>query len=61
MPFYASATLLSITELPAELARAVPRAFYFWQVVSVLVTLWLVARLRAARKAIAESAIIREP
>jgi hypothetical protein len=60
-PVYASATLLSINELPADLARAVPRAFYFWQAVSVLVTLWLVARLRAARKAIAGSAVIREP
>ena len=60
-PFYASATLLSIDELPANLARAVPRAFYFWQAVSVLVTLWLIIRLRAARKAIAESAVIREP
>lgn len=60
-PVYASATLLSINELPADLARAVPRAFYFWQAVSVLVMLWLVARLRAARKAIAESAVIREP
>jgi hypothetical protein len=60
-PVYASATLLSINELPANLARAVPRAFYFWQAVSVLVTCWLVIRLRGARKAIAESAVIREP
>ena len=59
-PVYASATLLSINEMPADLARAVPRAFYFWQAVSVLVTIWLVKRLRAARKAIAESAVIRE-
>lgn len=60
-PVYASATLLSINELPADLARAVPRAFYFWQAVSALVMLWLVARLRAARKAIAGSALKREP
>ena len=60
-PVYASASLLSITELPANLARSVPRAFYFWQAVSVLVTIWLIARLRATRKAIAESAAIREP
>jgi hypothetical protein len=59
-PVYASATLLSINEMPADLARAVPRAFYFWQAVSVLVTIWLIKRLRAARKAIAESAVIRE-
>ena len=60
-PVYASATLLSITELPANLARSVPRAFYFWQAVSLLVTLWLISRLWSARKAIAGSAIKREP
>ena len=55
-PVYASATLLSITELPADLARSVPRAFFFWHAVSVLVTVWLIVRLRRARKAIAEKA-----
>ena len=59
-PVYAAATLLSIAELPANLARSVPRAFYFWQIVSVLVALWLIARLHGARKSIAESAISRE-
>ena len=57
VPIYASTTLLSITELPANIARAVPRAFYFWQAVSVLVTLWLIFRLRIARKAIAQQAV----
>ncbi len=60
-PVYAAATQLSITELPANLARSIPRAFYFWQAVSVLVTLWLIVRLRAARKLIAGSALKREP
>ena len=60
-PVYASATLLSITELPANLARSVPRAFYFWQAVSLLVALWLIGRLWNARKEIAGSAIKREP
>ena len=58
VPIYASTTLLSITELPANIARAVPRAFYFWQAVSVLVTLWLIFRLRIARKAIAQQAVM---
>jgi hypothetical protein len=49
--------LLSLAELPAQLARAVPRAFYFWLLVSVLVTLWLIARLRVARRAMADSAL----
>jgi hypothetical protein len=60
-PVYAAATLLTIHELPANLARSVPRAFYFWQAVSLLVTLWLIGRLRGARKAIAGSALEREP
>ncbi len=60
-PVYAAASLLSISELPAHLARSVPRAFYFWQVVSVLVTIRLVVRLRDTRKSIADSAITRDP
>ena len=56
-PVYAAATLLTVHELPANLARSVPRAFYFWQAVSLLVTLWLIGRLHGVRKAIAKSAI----
>lgn len=56
-PVYAAGTLLSISELPANLARAVPRAFYFWQAVSLLVTIWLVVQLRGARKLIARDAV----
>ncbi len=59
-PLYASATLLSISELPQNLARSLPRAFYFWQTVSAISTVWLIIRLRIARKLIAESAIIRD-
>jgi hypothetical protein len=54
MPFYAPGTLLSLSELPVEAARAVPRAFYFWLFVSALVAMWLAARLRTARKRIAD-------
>lgn len=60
-PVYAAATLLPITELPANLARSVPRAFYFWQAVSLMVSFWLVGRLRFSRKTIAGSALKREP
>ncbi len=56
-PVYAVATLLSINELPANLARSVPRAFYFWQAVSVLTSIWLVAQLRRTRRTIARTAI----
>ncbi|MCX6873438.1 MAG: hypothetical protein NTW21_06470 [Verrucomicrobia bacterium] len=61
MPFYASGTLLSISELPATVARAVPRAFYFWLMVAALVTLWLSARLWAARQAMARSVLAAPP
>ncbi len=57
MPFYAPGTLLSLAELPASAARAVPRAFYFWLLVSVLLTLWRIARLHAARAAMASSVL----
>ena len=55
MPFYAPGTLLSLAELPPEAARAVPRAFYFWLFVFVLVTVWLSVRLWAHRKRLAAS------
>ena len=55
LPVYASATLLSLAELPAEAARAVPRAFHFWLFVAVLVAGWLVARLWAVRLAMART------
>jgi hypothetical protein len=57
VPVYASASLLSISELPITLDRALPRAFYFWLVVSVLVTGHLIVRLRAARQSIAQSTL----
>jgi hypothetical protein len=60
-PVYASATLLSISELPVSLGRSVPRAFYFWLAVSLLGSLWLVARLRVARKSIANSGTQGDP
>ena len=57
LPVYAPGTLLSIAQLPAEAARAVPRAFYFWLLVGVLVMLWLIARLWAVRTAMAKSVL----
>lgn len=59
-PIFASGTLLSINELPVSLAKAVPRAFYFWQLISFFVSGWLVIRLRAARQEIAKNANVRE-
>ena len=57
MPFYAAGSLLSITELPVAVARAVPRAFYFWLFVGGLSALWSIARLRASRVAMAKSVL----
>lgn len=61
MPFYASGSLLSLAELPAEAARAVPRAFYFWLAVSLLVAAWLVVRMFSARKALAMKTLAVKP
>ncbi len=54
-PFYASATLLSISELPPQVARAVPRAFQFWLLVETLAVLWLIGKLRANHRNMAQS------
>jgi len=61
MPFYASGSLLSLSELPVQAARAVPRAFDFWLIVSCLVTLWLLFRLRKFRKAMAQRVVGTNP
>ena len=61
MPFYASGTLLSIADLPALSARAVPRAFYFWLFVGVLTMLWLITRLWATRQAMARRVFAAPP
>ena len=57
MPVYAAGTLLSIAEIPAEAARAIPRAFHFWLLVGALVMLWLIARLRTFRSTMAKSVL----
>ena len=57
LPLYAAGTLLSIAEIPPHLARAIPRAFYFWLLVSTLVMFWLTSRLWSARRAIAKSVL----
>jgi hypothetical protein len=57
MPFYATWTHLTLAELPVYAARGVPRAFHFWLLVAGLCAIWLVIRLRAARKAMAASVL----
>jgi len=57
MPFYAPGSLLSLAELPREAARAIPRAFFFWSMVSTVALLWLTARLWVARQSMAKSVL----
>ena len=59
-PFYAAGTLLSLSELPADMARAVPRAFYFWLAVGGVAALWLALGLRSLRRAMARE-VLAEP
>ena len=54
LPVYAPASLLTIAELPVNIARSVPRAFYFWLTLGLLTVLWLVGRLWASRRAMAQ-------
>ncbi len=53
MPFFAAATILSISELPATLARAVPRSFCFWLAVWCVSTPWLGWKLWEKRSTLA--------
>ena len=55
-PIYVSATVLPVSELPRELIRALPRAFWFWQGVAALVTLWLIVGLRRSLTMVARQA-----
>ena len=57
LPFYAAGSLLSISEIPREAARAIPRAFQFWLMVWLLVTAWLMVKLWTMRKAMARSVL----
>ena len=56
-PVYAAAAMLPVSELPVNIARALPRAFFFWQIVYWLGSGWLVAQLRARRKAMAREVL----
>jgi hypothetical protein len=57
LPGYAASSLLSISELPQELARPVPRAFQFWLMVALLVTVWLIFQLWTMRRATARNVL----
>lgn len=60
LPFYASSALLPLAELPASLARAVPRAFAFWLVAALMATAWLQLNLWRHRRSIARRAVVTD-
>lgn len=53
-PVYGSGVFLSQEGMPRDVARAMPNAFWFWQGVAVLTVIWLLTKLREARKKISE-------
>ncbi|MES2709032.1 MAG: hypothetical protein V4726_20720 [Verrucomicrobiota bacterium] len=50
-PFYAATTLLPTGGFMDEFSRTMPRAFWFWQGITVLTAGWLVMRLREFHRA----------
>jgi len=56
-PLYASGALLSLTQLPVSIAKAIPLAFFFWLFVGVVINLWLIGRLFTARRAMAKEVL----
>jgi hypothetical protein len=60
LPLYAPASVLELAGLPDSIALALPRAFYFWLFTGTLTSVWLMNRLRVARKAMARK-ILAEP
>ena len=54
-PVFGSGVFLSEEGMPRDVARAVPNAFWFWQGVFALVVVWLLLRLREARKKISQT------
>ena len=57
LPMFASASLLSLSELPMEVARAVPRAFQFWLFVTTMACVWRISRLWVSRREKAKSVL----
>ncbi|MGY8688448.1 MAG: hypothetical protein ACKVHP_12045, partial [Verrucomicrobiales bacterium] len=56
-PFFGPGATLPMADLPIELFKAVPRAFWFFQCIMLLATFWFVIGLWQGRAAIAKSTI----
>jgi hypothetical protein len=55
-PVYGATAVLPQVDLPQDLLRAVPRAFWFWQAVGALATVRLIYGLRQSLKKVAKQA-----
>jgi hypothetical protein len=53
---FASGVVLPLIDLPRDVMRALPRAFWFWQAVGALVTLRLIVGLWHSLKTVARQA-----
>ncbi len=51
---YASQVVMPIDDMPADVVRGIPKAFWFWQGLAVLLCFWMLNLLRVTRKAIAD-------
>jgi hypothetical protein len=54
-PVYGAYMAIPVDDMPRDFIRAVPNAFWFWQGVVILLSGWLLVKLRESRKAIAEA------
>ena len=48
-PVYGAGLFIPDSGMPRDVARALPNAFWFWQGVALLVTGWLLVKLRESR------------
>ena len=58
-PIYGSVVAVPNDEIPREIVKALPNAFWFWQGVALLTVLWLLAELWKTRRAIANHTLER--
>ncbi len=61
LPAFGPLSVLALAELPEPVARAIPRAFYFWLAVWSLVGVWLGVRLHGRRRELARGILGGEP
>jgi len=54
-PVYGAYMAIPVDDMPRDFIRAAPNAFWFWQGVVILLSGWLLVKLRESRKAIAEA------